>query len=228
MIRRVSHKKIDDFFAYYPLMKYKKREIVMRSDDARSTIYYINRGFVRAYRISEEGGELTLLILKNGEFYPLTYGLNNMPTIYYLEAITALEVYKAPQVEFLTFLSSNPDVFFDLSTQVMDRFDGMLARMEYMVWSKAHTKVAATLLICARRFGQVKNNTLLITVPLTHQDIATMVGLTRETTSVEMKKLEKKGILSKRGRFLFIENVKQLEKESLLNCQEELLQNNFL
>lgn len=228
MLTPHSKQKLDAFFKQYSKRYLKKRETVIHSDELKSHIYYIKSGFVRVYRISEEGEELTLLILKPQDFFPLTYGLNNMPTIYYLEAITEVEVYKAPQNHFLKILRTEPEVFFELSTEVMDRFDGLLARMEYMVWSKAYTKIAATILICARRFGRVKNNTILIGVPLTHRDIATIVGLTRETTSIEMKKLENKGLIKRTGRLLLITDLLKLEHESLLNHQEELLQNHFI
>jgi CRP-like cAMP-binding protein len=228
MLHPSTRRKLDDFFSQYTHRFYKKKDAILHSDELKNHIFYIKNGFIRAYRISEEGEELTLLILKPDDFFPLTYGLNNMPNIYYLEAITPVEVYRAPQEHFLQFLKNEADVFFDLSTQVMDRFDGLLARMEYMVWSKAYTKIAATLLICARRFGKVKNNSVLIEVPLTHHDIATIVGLTRETTSIEMKKLEKNGVLSRKGRLLYVTDVQKLQAESLLNNQEELLQNHFI
>jgi CRP/FNR family transcriptional regulator len=228
MLQPLSRQKLDLFFTQYTHRYFKKRETIINSEELKTHIYYIKNGFIRAYRISEEGEELTLLILKPDDFFPLTYGLNNMPNIYYLEAITPIEVFRAPQEPFLQFLHREPEVFFDLSTQVMDRFDGLLARMEYMIWSKAYTKIAATLLICARRFGKPSNNSVLIDVPLTHRDIATIVGLTRETTSIEMKKLENKGLLTKRGRLLFIPDLEKLEQESLLNHQEELLQNHFI
>jgi CRP-like cAMP-binding protein len=228
MLSLSTTEKLDEFFRHYTHLYYRRKEMFLRSDEARSSIYYIKNGFVRAFRISEEGEELTLLILKNGDFFPMTYGLNNLPNIYYLEALTPLETWRAPQDKFLEYMKLTPDVFYELSTQVMDRFDGLLARMEYIVWSKAYTKIAATLLICGRSFGEQSGSEIIIQVPLTHKDIATLVGLTRETTSIEMKKLENKGLIRRKGKLLIITNLKQLEQESLLNKQEELLQNNFI
>lgn len=228
MLPPLITEKLDEFFHHYTHLYFKRKEMILRSDDAKSNIYYIKNGFVRAYRISENGEELTLLILKPGDFFPMTYGLNNFPNIYYLEALTPLETWRAPQEKFLMFLKDSPDIFFALSTLVMDRFDGLLARMEYMVWSKAYTKIAAILLICAKSFGEKNGDDVIVKVPLTHKDIATLVGLTRETTSIEMKKLEKKGLFRRKGRLLIIKDMQKLQQESLLNNQEELLINNFI
>lgn len=202
--------------------------MILSSDEASSHIYYITSGYVRAYRISENGDELTLLILKPGDFFPMTYGLNSMPNIYYLEALTPLSAWRAPQDKFLSFLAASPDVFFALSTNIMDRFDGLLARMEYLVWSSAYTKIAAVLYICAKRFGEQNGTEVTLQIPLTHRDISTLVGLTRETTSLEMKKLEKKGLIRRKNKHLTIRNLAKLEQESLLNNQAGLLVNNFL
>lgn len=220
--------RLDDFFRHYTHLYFKRKEMILRSDDAKLHVYYIVHGYIRAYRISEAGEELTLLILKPGDFFPMTYGLNNLPNIYYLEALTPLETWRAPQEKFLLFLKASPEVFFALSTRVMDRFDGLLARMEYLVWSKAYTKIAAILLICAKSFGEQNGPEVVVKVPLTHKDIATLVGLTRETTSIEMKKLEKKGVFRRKGRLLIIKDMRKLQQESLLNNQEELLINNFI
>jgi CRP-like cAMP-binding protein len=85
--------------------------------------------------------------------------------------------------------------------------------MEYLVFSNAYTKIATTLISCANKFGEIqKNNSTIIDIPLTHKDIATLVGITRETTSLEMKKLEKQGFISRDGRRLIINNVKKLEE----------------
>lgn len=202
--------------------------MILRSSERTTDIYYIKKGFVRAYRISENGDELTLLILKPGDFFPMTYGLNNMPNIYFLESLTPLEAWRAPQDKFLAFLNTSPEVFFTLSTNIMDRFDGLLARMEYLLWSSAYTKIAAVLFICARSFGDKKGQDITLQFPLTHRDIATMVGLTRETTSLEMKKLERKGLIKRKNKLLTIKDVKKLEQESLLDNQAGLLLNNFL
>lgn len=228
MIKPNVSGKLIEFFTHYTKLEFKRKQIVLSSDEEISHIYYITRGYVRAYRISENGDELTLLILKPGDFFPMTYGLNNMPNIYYLEALTPLVTWRAPQEKFLTFLAATPDVFFTLSTNIMDRFDGLLARMEYLVWSSAYTRIAAVLFICAKRFGKKQGADITIQFPLTHRDIATLVGLTRETTSLEMKKLEKKGLIKRENKLLTISNMPELERASLLNNQSGLLVNNFL
>ncbi len=217
--------KLDSFFKHAKLFTYKKRALILHPNDTPSSVFYIKSGYLRVYRISEDGEELTLTILKPKDFFPLTYGISNPINYYYLEAITPLELWRLPHEQFLHFIKNNPDVLYELTTRILIRFDGVLTRMEYLVFSNAFIKVVTTLLICAKRFGEKVGNDIIVKVPLTHRDIATLVGITRETTSLEMKKLEKLGFLGRVGRLFVLKDVKKLEEEILLISQEEPLHN---
>lgn len=215
MLTSDSNLKLNEFFKKHKLHKYKKRDMILHANDISSSVFYIETGYIRVFRISEQGEELTLTILKPKDFFPLTYGLNTTPNPYYLEAITPLEFWRAPQELFTEFIKSNPEVYIELTNRILIRLDGVMNRIEYLVFSNAYTKIAATLLVCAKKFGEINGDSALIQVPLTHKDIATMVGITRETTSLEMKKLEHAGFVRRSGRYLVIQNIKRFEQEVL-------------
>ncbi len=222
MIKKSIADQLDEFFEPNPLHYYKKRVMILQPNDASKNVFYIKNGYVRVYKITEDGEELTLMILKPKDFFPFTYGFNKSVNGYYLEAITPLELWSAPQEEFIKFITTKPDVLYDLATQAMGRVDGVFSRMEYLILSNAYIKVATTLLVCAKRFGKPSgDNEVIIEVPLTHRDVAALVGITRETTSVEMKKLEKKGFLGKAGRLITIRNIKRFEEEVALYSQND-------
>ena len=107
-------------------------------------------------------------------------------------------------------------ILLDLTSRMLERFLGLMRRMEYLVFGNARSKVASILLICAERFGKKQGQATVIDVPLTHSDIATLVGMTRETVSIEMKKLQKEKLISYKGRYLAILNLAGLKKQSLL------------
>lgn len=205
--------KLGQFFRKYKLLKHNKRDLILHADDTTSSVFFIKTGYIRVYRISEKGEELTLTILKPSDSFPLTYGLNSTSNPYYLEAITELELWKSPKNDFISYIKKEPELYIELTTRLLVRLDGVMTRMEYLLFSNAYTKVATTLLVCAKRFGVQQDGRTMIHVPLTHRDIATMVGLTRETTSLEMKKLEKEGYIVKFGRNLVMQNMKELENQ---------------
>lgn len=195
----------------------------MSGEDNNSKVFFIKEGYLRVYRISEQGEELTLSILKPNDFYPITWGVDSALENCYLEAVTSLEVWIVSKEEFFRFIKSDPAVFAEFTGYISMRLSSMLTRMEYLVFGTAYGKVASTILLCAKRFGEKQGSLLVVGVPLTHKDIATLVGITRETTCLEMKKLEKKGLIAHFGRFLVIKDLDRLEKESLLNTESEML-----
>ena len=207
--------KLGEFFYQFRQFHYKKGEVIIRPDGPPSGVFYLARGYVRLYALSESGQELDLIIFKPGDFFPMIWAFNDVNLTQYCEAMTAVEVTRCSKEEFKTFLQNNPQALWEVTSNILIRLRGLLERMEYMVFGNAYQKVASILVICAERFGIKQRNEILIRVPLTHKDIANLIGLTRETTSVELKKLERSGIISKKGGQFRIRNLEKLQNEAL-------------
>jgi len=80
---------------------------------------------------------------------------------------------------------------------LVTRYMGLQMRINALEQSKAPSKVVNTLHFLCLRFGdEVKKDTVRIQLPLTQQDLANLIGLTRETTGIELKKLHKAGVLT--------------------------------
>lgn len=220
--------KLDMFFSGFPPLSCKRREVIFQVGDAPDNIFYVQSGYARVYRISENGEELTLAILKPHDLFPPAWGTDNTAFSYYLEAITPLELARVPREKFVEFVRSNPGMFYELMVFMSMRLAGMMTRIEYLVRGHAYTKVATAVLACAKRFGELRGSDMIITLPLTHRDIATLVGITRETTCLEMKKLEKKGLISQKKHVLVVKDMDKLEQESLLHEESAWLLNNSL
>ncbi len=213
---RSETKKLQEFFSKGRLLHYKKNETILRSGETPQGIYFVDRGYIRLYSTSESGEELTLIIFKPNDFFPIMWAINDTPNEYYLEAMTNVELYRSPKDEFSHFLSSNPDVLFEITQKILERFGRILRRMEHLAFGNACQKVASILVICAQHFGQKEREARIIQVPLTHKDIANLIGTTRETVSIEMKKLQRKGIVEHDGKHIRVKDINKLQKESLL------------
>ena len=215
-MKKTPSSQLELFFRDFAQLHYKKGETILRAEDFPTGVYFLAKGFTRLYAVSRKGEELTLIIFKPGDFFPVMWAVNNARTNYYLEAMTNVDIWRVPQDKFLVFIKSNPEVFFELTSKILVRFGGLLKRMEYLVFGNAYAKVASIITICAERFGRREKGKVIIEVPLTHSDLASMVGVTRETASIEIKKIEKKGLIGHQGRLIVVKNLKGLRKESLL------------
>lgn len=214
--------KLESFFKRFRHFHYKKDETLLHAGDEPSGVFYLSKGFVRLYSISKDGEELSLIIFKPGDFFPMIWAINKTVVNYYLETMTPVELYRTSREEFRKFIKGedggdkNVDVLYEITSKIVVRLGGLLSRMEYLAFGNAYQKVASILHICAERFGESVDGSITIQVPLTHKDIASLVGVTRETASIEVKKLERKGLISFHGRHIVVKNLSNLRRESLL------------
>lgn len=203
-----SQKKLDLFFVRFKLINLRKRETFLRPGDVPSGIYYLTRGYVRLYSICEDGQELTLVIYKPGDFFPVVWAFyGGGPSIYSFETFTPVEVRKAPRQEFIKFMEDNSEILLEVTRHIITRFQISLRRMEYLTFGSASSQLASVLLIYSKELGLI---------PFTHKDLASLVGVTRETVSIEIKRLERKGIIGYQGKNLIIKNKEKLDKEAIL------------
>ena len=220
--------RLKNFFARYKHKKYKKGEIIIRDSEESDVIYYIVSGYVKNYSITPDGKELTLNIFKPGSYFPIYLALGKMPNYYYFQAMSDITVFRAPLRDVELLLSKDHEVLFELTKRLSIGLNGLLIRIQYLLLNDAYNKVVSTFVYLARRFGENgKNGEVMIKLPMTHYEISNLACLTRETTSVEIKKLQKMGLISKQGDYYVVNNMKELTNESWLYYEEKPLPYNF-
>lgn len=207
-------KKVNQFFSGFKFLKFKKGEIIIQAGATPSGIFYLVKGIVKQYSISKEGDELTLNVFRPPSFFPMMWAISGIDNRYYFEAATPTEIWRAPKKEVILFLKREPEVLYDLTNRLFVGMSGLLTRMEYLMSGNAYLKTIIVLLIFAKRFGRKKSLThIIIPIRLTHKDIASYAGVSRETVSRELKMMEKKKLLSYRGNILVINDIRKLEEE---------------
>lgn len=218
---------VDGFFNKYKIRRYGPKEVIIRADESSPYVFYIKRGYVRSYTISEAGKEFTLNIYKPGNYFSMNCVLGGVSNTHFFETITPVDVCVVPRDKVISFLEQNPEVLMDLTKRVLVGLEGVLTRMQYLLFGKAYNKVASSILLCSRRFGEKTHNGTKIQIPLTHQDIANLAGLARETASVEIKKLERMGIIASPSKRIVVLDEERLKEESLIYLDEEILPLSF-
>lgn len=207
-------KQVSDFFNKYKEIAYKKNDVIIQPNETPSSVYFVKSGVVRLYTISKNGNEITFNLLKPGAYFSMMSILNDSENKYFFEALTNVTVSKAPKPEFLKFINDEQPVLMDLTKRVLSGLNGLLYSVENLLSAKASDRISSVLSVLAKRFGKNgKNGEILIDLALTHQQIANIAGLTRETTSIEMGRLAKRGIISYHKRVITIKDLESLEEE---------------
>jgi len=212
-MNKTKFKEFETFYAQFTTRFYKKGEVLIRADDDPQGIFCLKKGYVRQYTISKTGLELTLHILKPISYFPMVWAINGTPNVYFFEALTSAEVGRAPRDQVVNFIKDKPSIIFDLMSELLEDYAETLKRVEHLVFSDAYRRVISVLLYIAKHFGQKSGSGILIKHRFTQQDIATLVGIARETASNEMGKLEKKGLIKYVNHLILFDDITEMEAE---------------
>jgi len=204
---------LEVFFGKYTRLKYNKGTIILRAGDTPLGVFYLKKGYVRQYIVDESGTTLMLHIFKPNSFFPITWVVNDETNRYYLEAVTPVEILRAPKEAVKKFLHDHPAVVYDLARRLLLGISGLRRRMEYLVMDGAYKKTMLLLLYLAENLGEKDGTGVILPIPVTHREIAAWIGTTRETASLQVVILKKRGFIQYRRRRLVIPCLQTLENE---------------
>lgn len=188
---------LDSFLKHYRIKKFSKGEIILCEDEIPASSFVVKSGVIKTYNLTSQGQEKPISFDINGDIFPLGWVFGKIAkTQYFYEAFSDSELYCVPRDEFIEFLKSQPGLLYEFVDSSVKRHVQEQMRINSLEQSKAHDKVLYTIYYLCLRFGkELKTNTVKIQLPLTQQDLANFMGLTRETTGIELKKLERAGVL---------------------------------
>lgn len=192
---------------------YKKGAILLYQGEIPRRVFLIRHGLVRAYTITNSGEERTVTLHGGGDIFPLTWVFGGTPnTMFYYEAMTESEIITAGKSDVLGAIKSSPIVMESILNLAMNEYTAMKLRITALVQSSAAEKIAFMLYYLMFRHGQkTDGDNYAIDIKMTQSLIASLVGLTRESTAVNLKLLKKKGIVSY-GNFNYTVNKARLER----------------
>lgn len=208
---KAKFNQIKKFFSQFPSKKYHKGQLILKPGDIFENVYFIKSGFVRAYTTTPKG-ENTINLFRPLFYFSLIHFISEHRNDYYFETITPVEVYVVPFSEYKKFTATDKNI----TPAIMDLFFGSLMNLFVnqgnIVCGCSKNKVASILLQLTHDYGELKNNKLVVNFPATHRIIANLIGLTRETTSVQMSKLQKRGIISTKRTQFTVNDLEKLKK----------------
>ncbi len=200
-----------DLFKGGVKLTYKKGEYIVRPGEMPSSIYYIEKGLVKAFNITKYGEENLLIIRKHHEIFPLIWALTGQDRGIIYQAMSDTVIWRIDKKTMLKFLHSHPDALpplLDIITEMYRLHSERLFTLEYR---SVRERLISFLLSMSGRFGVKTQEGTLIDVPLRHQDIASSINSSRETASRELSNLDRKGLISNRQSFITLKDVSALK-----------------
>jgi CRP/FNR family transcriptional regulator len=203
-------KELVELFRSGTKLTYKKGEFIIRPNEAPSGVFYIEEGLVKAYDITKYGEENLLIIRKPREIFPLIRGITGEGRGIMYETLAPTTVWRIPQEKYSKAVRQNAEIIpplLDLAIEMYQLHSERILNLEYR---SVRERLISFLLTMSGRFGKKTSKGLLIDVPLKHQDIASSINASRETTNRELSRLEQKKLLTTRQSKIVLLNVKEL------------------
>jgi CRP/FNR family transcriptional regulator len=204
------------FFKNYPLIKYKKGDIILKPEKNFGGIAFVKSGYAKMYTKSKKGKLLTLPVFKPIFFYSMVTNLMKRKSDHYIEAITPVELWIAPTSKVLEYMKKEKDLYAKMMTFINNEMIDLCFNISHYVFGDAKVKVSNILYTTASKYGVKGEKGLEIKFKIPHKMLASMLGLTRETVTLQILKMEKKGLLSKNGRNLVIKDLAKLKEAATL------------
>jgi CRP/FNR family transcriptional regulator len=191
-----------DLFYSGTKLTYSKGEFIIRPGESPPGVFYLEDGLVKAYDITKYGEENLLIIRKKGEVLGLTWAVTGEDRHIIYSALAPTTVWVVPRSTFVDFLRANPAAALPVIDMVTDMYRLHSERIMTLEYRTVRERLISFLLTTAERFGKKTPQGLRIEVPLKHQDIASSISATRETTSRALAELERKGSLKSEQSFI--------------------------
>ncbi|MEK6593220.1 MAG: Crp/Fnr family transcriptional regulator [Pseudomonadota bacterium] len=193
------------------LQRYAKGDFVFCAGAPGNNVYFLESGKIKICQPAPLGREVILWFCFPGEIFGVAEMARGGGRVVNALACENSAVLAVSQEQFKTFLANHPQSAF-LSIQVLSSRLRVLGEMFVnLVADDVNTRIAKLILRLSARYGTRVGKEIFLNIPLTHQEIADMVGTTRQTATSALSALKKQGVLSMDNHRIHIES------EELLN-----------
>jgi CRP-like cAMP-binding protein len=168
------------------------------------SLYLLERGLARIYRLSDDGDETSFGYVGPGEVFGELTAFGDFPRESFAVAVHPSRVWKMPISTFQRILETRPAVAMAITRQIGQRMKRIENRVERLVFRDVRSRVAGILLELAEDFGRPQGEHTALEIDLTQSELATLVGSTRQTVNGSLGELEAAGLLERHGRRLML------------------------
>jgi len=213
-INRKDGESIVAHFSDSDIRHFAKGDVMVHGDEPPSGVYFIQSGYVKAYSVSPLGQINLLLLHGPNEIMPLPWALDGPQKsgIFY-EAISKVSILRTSKDSLRASMGVNPWLTEQVLRQLVNTFTVYANRIQSLGYRLPRERVIACLLDLANRFGRKQGSSVVIDTPITHQDIADSINLTRETASRALELLSENGLIVQENHLFVIKDTLKLQEE---------------
>lgn len=201
---------VQAFVAMAHKRSYPPKHTIVHAGDVPQTLYLILEGSVSVLVEDTDGREMVLAYLNPGEFF------GEMCLFPEQQTRTAIVRTRNPTLvaevgyqNFRTFNREHPEIMFEVAGQLAARLRDTSRRLRDLTFLDVAGRLARTLMELTQQ-PDAKTNAKGVVVKISRQELARIVGCSREMAGRVLKKLEEDGLVSTQGRSILVANTAPL------------------
>jgi CRP/FNR family cyclic AMP-dependent transcriptional regulator len=192
---------------------YRRRQVVHFADQAGDFLFLLCTGRVKVSRVSEQGREVTLYLIEGNQVFGET-GLiaENQPYELMAETLEDSLIAVFRRSDIITALNETPQAAGEMLKLVSERRSTAETAVADLVFLDVPKRLAKLLLKLHDAHGTKTGRAgTLIKAKFTHQELANMIGSTRETTTLILNDFKRQGYIDFTGRKIVVRSRKELD-----------------
>jgi CRP-like cAMP-binding protein len=194
-------------------LAYPRGQILFAAGDLADRVYLLEQGWVRIFRLDFEGRKITVGAIRNpGELMGLAETLYHGERTCFAEAITNVVVVKLTRGDFLRILEGTPTLALRVASLLGARMREAEGKVHELICLQVPGRLALLLMKIGERTGVPSDNGTLINLRLTHEEIASMIGTTRQTVTQTLNLFKKEKSIQIDGRMIKILDEQKLAR----------------
>ncbi|MDQ0087585.1 CRP/FNR family transcriptional regulator [Paenibacillus anaericanus] len=195
-------------------IQYSKGQMLLNEGEKSDKLFIVNYGQVKVSKFTMDGKEQILYLLTSGEFFGELHLFNPDETHNFsVYAIEDTEICLLTKESMEQIMKDNPEISIKLLTEVTQRLAHTENLAQNLATKNSDARVAYMIMEFCDKFGRNLKEGVLIELPLSREEIACYVGVTRETISRKLSKFEKLGFISLSGnKRLLVKNQEALRE----------------
>ena len=194
---------------------YMKDEVICSLGRANEDIYLLVSGRVKLFELSAEGKEVILWFCIPGELFGVSDVLiANQFSVRQINAQCCgyAELLCIKHEDFLQYVKTNPAVALPLLQMLSFRLREVAEVLSDITCSDVTSRVVKLLMRLSGRYGKQVEGGVFLELPMTHQEMADMIGASRQTVTTVLGDLKRQGLIQMEQRMLFMRDGDKLQK----------------
>jgi CRP/FNR family transcriptional regulator, cyclic AMP receptor protein len=206
---RLSDAQLKNIAMRSEMRKYSRGEVILGSAPAPDVIYFVKTGRVKVSALSADGKEQILALLEPGDLFGALTA-DESTELKQVEAFDTSVVCRLPRDLFEDVLRQAPEVAVQVVRILARRLQAAERDVRDLAFRDVPGRVASLLLRLSEEYGSRHERGTRLSFHLTHQDLARMIGSTRETVTTTLNRLLEDGLIAFDHRIVIIINQERL------------------